>query len=110
MYGDSNCASRNLTTYAEAIVSGDFPTGPTTTNTNQVLAIGAGLVLVNNGSYGTNLVMDINSGTIEQTLTTTAISLVGARSLMVSDYVPATVGDLPRSLSYSLIASGVEIT
>tara|TARA_R110000796_G_scaffold88030_1_gene189507 strand:+ start:1405 stop:2649 length:1245 start_codon:yes stop_codon:yes gene_type:complete len=110
MYGDLNCASINLTTNTEVNVSGAFYTQPTTTNTNQVMAIGAGVVLVNNGSYSTSLVMDINSGTIEQTLVTSAITLGGTYSLMVSDYVPSTIGDLPRSLSYSLIASGVEST
>jgi hypothetical protein len=110
MYGDDNCASTNLTTGAEVVVEGIFFSEPTTTNTNQVMAIGAGLVLVNNGSYNSSLVMDINSGTIEQTVVRSKISLGGTHSLMVSDYVAAAISDLPRSLSYSLIASGVEST
>jgi hypothetical protein len=110
MYGDLSCASINLTTNTEVNVSGAFYTQPTTTNTNQVMAIGAGVVLVNNGSYQASLVMDINSGNIEQTLVTSAITLGSTYSLMVSDYVPSTISDLPRSLSYSLIASGVEST
>jgi hypothetical protein len=110
MFGDGSCVSRNLTTTAEVTYNSIFPQDPTTTNTNQVMAIGAGVVLVNNGSYQASLVMDINSGTIKQTLVTSVISLGGTYSLMVSDYVAAVISDLPRSLSYSLIASGVEST
>jgi hypothetical protein len=78
----------------------------TTTYSNQVINIGEGLVLVNNTSYGTVMIIDVSSGVMVQTLVTSFADLdTNVLSLMSMAGLTAD-----RELSYGALISGVETT
>jgi hypothetical protein len=78
----------------------------TTTFSNQVINIGEGLVLVNNNTFGTVMIIDVSSGVMVQTLVSSFADLDTDTEALMS--MAGLTAD--RSLSYGTLISGVETT
>jgi hypothetical protein len=71
-----------------------------------VINIGEGLVLVNNNTFGTVMIIDVSSGVMVQTLVSSFADLDTDTEALMS--MAGLTAD--RSLSYGTLISGVETT
>jgi hypothetical protein len=107
-----NLLNNSVTQYVSA-----FPTNPTTTTMRSVVVLAPGLVFFNNGTYGQQMIVDVNGiaanssvGAV-QTLTNSTFFTAGggAATLMVSSLTGAT-GIITRPVIYDMLCAGVEST
>jgi hypothetical protein len=110
-YQDTQYMTINLNTMEVTIYSGLSWTDPTTTSGNRAAAIANGIVLFNNGSYGTCVIVDVNGATPVATQVTNQFPMGNASAAaMISKPFQTAPVNVTREVSYNLLASGVEST
>lgn len=110
-YQDTQFITINLNTMQIQYGSAVFPTDPTTTSGNRAAAIANGIVLFNNGSYGTSAIVDVNVATPVATLVTNTFPMGNSSTAaMISKPFQTALVQVSREIQYNLLASGVEST
>jgi hypothetical protein len=107
-----NLLNNNVTRYVSI-----YSTNPTTTTMRSVVVLAPGLVFFNNGTYGEQMIVDVNgiaansSAGAVQTLTHSTFFQAGgsASTLMVSSLTGATA-TIARPVVYDMLCAGVEST
>lgn len=111
MHGDRNCGVHILPTGTNLTQSSTF--NPTTVQNNNVICIGYGLALINDGSYDRAMIIDANgiqsdySGSFTQHDVSSSISLPNQGELFIGGEFKDTPSSFPRNLDYHLFSSGV---
>lgn len=110
-YQDSQFVVTNLTNNTFNTYSGVFPTDPTTTSGNRAAVIANGIVLFNNGSYGTSAIVDVNGATPIATLVSSSFPMGNSsNAAMISKPFQTAPVQVSREIQYNLLASGIEST
>lgn len=116
MHGDQTIQVVNMETLSNAVQTSIFPTNPTTTNGNTVVSLAPGIIWVNNGSYNTSMIININNIDHDnspsgwtQTLTSSIVSIGGTTNVFVGGKHQSTKTK-PRKLNHRILVSGVEAT
>ena len=87
------------------------PTDPTTTYGNHLLAIGPGLVIINNGSYSQTTLVNCNLPSPTLGVVTTQYPFTGgSQSLMMGGVFQTAPVNVTRQVQYSIHVNGVEVT
>lgn len=109
-YQDTQYMVWNLNTDSLNYYGAIFPTDPTTTQGNRAAVIANGIVLFNNGNYGTCAIVDVNGSSPVATNVTSIFPMGNISSVMISKPFQSAPVQVSREIQYSLLASGVEVT